>query len=589
MWHLGKAALSIGFLLWSAGFLLGQTDSLWQVAKAQDNDSIAVEILITYTTDTRGKPESYYRDMAKLVKEGIDRPAFFGVYHFFCGSHLMNHGNTDSAVSHFNKVLWAGGLQEETYPLLFGLTNGSHAYSLYQQGRFEEAGEAMIASVAHLERSSRPKLALIYKANLGAMYYASRDFEKLIESIYALLEQREDLSEQLIQDAHFNLSLSYYMLGNARKTVDLLDSLIPVQKVLSKELYSRSFVLRGMAHAMLNQIDLAQKDYNKALETLPKSDLSLTHADIYTELADLALSLKHTADADSFSLLAIKSINHYGTAAHYNYAFEQRARLHEQLGAFDSALYYVRKQHAAHDSILNARTKIQIEELNLRYETAEREREIERLKREEVAKSLRFKLILVSLLALLVLFALVALQKIRKVREAKAQAQYEARRMSLEYENQSLKREKLEQEVAQNQKRITTEAVKLSERNDLLSQTIQQIDEIEASAETERSERLYKLKRFLKRSLDDDSFWDNFKTAIMESDPKFMEQLTAMEQELSHREMRLLYLSKLGLTITECSQILHIAPKSVKMARYRLKQKLKLDADTTLEQFVSEL
>lgn len=589
MWHLGKVAFGIGFILWSTGGVFGQTDSLWKVAKAESNDSIAVEILISYTTDTRGKPDSYYSDMANLVKEGIDRPAFYGVYHFFSGSHLMNHGNTDSAVGHFNKVLWAAQLNKDSYPLLLGLTNGSHAYSLYQQGRFEEAGEAMIASVAHLERSSRPKLALIYKANLGAMYYASRDFKKLIESIYLLLEQREDLSEHMIQDAHFNLSLSYYMLGNAERTVGILDSILPGQKVISKELYSRSFVLRGMAHAMLKSMDLAQRDYEKGLEVLPEKDLSLTHADIFTELADLALSLGHTADADSFSLLALKSIKQYGTAAHYNYAYEQRARLHEQIGAFDSALYYVRKQHAAHDSILNARTKIQIEELNLRYETAEREREIELLKREEIAKSFRFKLILVSLLALLVVISLVARQKIRKVREAKAKAQYEAKRMSLEYENQSLKREKLEQEVAQNQKRITTEAVKLSERNDLLSQTILQIDEIVASTETERAEKLHKLKRFLKRSLDDESFWDNFKKAIMESDPKFMEQLAAMEHELSHREMRLLYLSKLGLTITECSQILHIAPKSVKMARYRLKQKLGLDTDTTLEQFVSEL
>ncbi|MDD5507661.1 MAG: LuxR C-terminal-related transcriptional regulator [Bacteroidales bacterium] len=66
-------------------------------------------------------------------------------------------------------------------------------------------------------------------------------------------------------------------------------------------------------------------------------------------------------------------------------------------------------------------------------------------------------------------------------------------------------------------------------------------------------------------------------------------KLTAGFPHLTLQEKHLAMLIRLNLSTKEIATLLNISPKSVEVARYRLKKKLNLQQDDNLAQFINNL
>jgi DNA-binding CsgD family transcriptional regulator len=86
--------------------------------------------------------------------------------------------------------------------------------------------------------------------------------------------------------------------------------------------------------------------------------------------------------------------------------------------------------------------------------------------------------------------------------------------------------------------------------------------------------------------LSTESEWEEFKLKLQELNPVFLEQLLVNHPDLSKSEIRLLTLIKVGYSQKEIANILNIAPDSVKKARSRVRKKLRLDEDITLNAYL---
>lgn len=66
----------------------------------------------------------------------------------------------------------------------------------------------------------------------------------------------------------------------------------------------------------------------------------------------------------------------------------------------------------------------------------------------------------------------------------------------------------------------------------------------------------------------------------------FMERLSLLHPDLSRNEKRLASLLKIDLTTKEIASIIDSTPKTVNMARYRLRKRMNLENDESLTEYI---
>ncbi len=158
---------------------------------------------------------------------------------------------------------------------------------------------------------------------------------------------------------------------------------------------------------------------------------------------------------------------------------------------------------------------------------------------------------------------------------------------------------------------IENESLKLKESKEQLS--IKSMELIEAEIQLSESERsITEIENELTKVLNNDPKIDKVafnkltlqikqhKQSIMNKDkllshinsinPKFFQTIQQQtDLELTNNEMKHCAYIKLQLSNKEVANIMHVTSKSVEMARYRLKKKLKLGADQSLHHFINSI
>jgi DNA-binding CsgD family transcriptional regulator len=83
--------------------------------------------------------------------------------------------------------------------------------------------------------------------------------------------------------------------------------------------------------------------------------------------------------------------------------------------------------------------------------------------------------------------------------------------------------------------------------------------------------------------------WDLFRNYFENVNKGFNIKLREINPDLSTHDYRLAALISLNLNIKETSELLHISPSSVKIARHRLRKRLNIQRGDDLYVFLSKL
>ena len=95
--------------------------------------------------------------------------------------------------------------------------------------------------------------------------------------------------------------------------------------------------------------------------------------------------------------------------------------------------------------------------------------------------------------------------------------------------------------------------------------------------------------KLIENSLSTEAEWAEFKSKFKEINPSFLEQLFVNHPDLTKSEIRLLILIKIGYSQKEIANILNIAPESVKKAKNRVRKRLNLTKNITLNEYLLQL
>lgn len=186
--------------------------------------------------------------------------------------------------------------------------------------------------------------------------------------------------------------------------------------------------------------------------------------------------------------------------------------------------------------------------------------------------NLRLRVILLIGLVLTITTALLLWNKIIKRRlknekrliQEKATEQDQVAQMELKYKNREL----------------TSYSLQLIERDDLLDQLIEHIDK-------DKSRKAKSLK-FARKRLDSD-LWEEFEKRFVNIHQGFYERLTNKYPVLTTNDLKFCALVKLNLKGKEIARLLGMTEKSVHSARYRIRKKLELPSNDSLEEFLNEV
>lgn len=234
------------------------------------------------------------------------------------------------------------------------------------------------------------------------------------------------------------------------------------------------------------------------------------------------------------------------------------------------------------DSLLGAEKRREIASLEEEFEAEKRENEIALQKKENdllVEKNLAARNRNIGLGVLAILIAALALAIMSRQRN---KARFQTSMIKLkEAEN-----EKLSQQLAHRTRELTSKALFIAQNNELINELKAQLQDL---ASDNQREEVNSIVNSLNVNTVQKRNWESFTSQFEELNPEFFRSLTGGEANLTKSEIRLAALLRMGLSSKNIANMLNISEDGIKKARYRLRKKMNLNTEESLEAYIMQV
>lgn len=143
-------------------------------------------------------------------------------------------------------------------------------------------------------------------------------------------------------------------------------------------------------------------------------------------------------------------------------------------------------------------------------------------------------------------------------------------------------------EIEAKEKELASNTMLMSQKNSQLKELSAQIERMERKGDIPQSNS-DTLKNTIDRQLNADDDWRYFKLRFEKVHPDFFPALAQKHPGLSKTDQRLCAYIRVGMSAKEISQILSVKPETVNTSRYRIRKKMQLPADVTLESALEQI
>jgi DNA-binding CsgD family transcriptional regulator/uncharacterized membrane protein YidH (DUF202 family) len=154
-----------------------------------------------------------------------------------------------------------------------------------------------------------------------------------------------------------------------------------------------------------------------------------------------------------------------------------------------------------------------------------------------------------------------------------------------------LKEEQIKAEKEKTEREALTQTLLLQQKNQVFEAVQKSIEVLFQSKDLTpvQEKKLKDTLHIIKQNLNLEQQWESFKTFFEANYPAFMEEISEKYPQLTQNDIRHIAYAKMGLSTKEIANIMNIEAKSVRMARYRIKQKLNPESDKTLYELLNEI
>jgi tetratricopeptide (TPR) repeat protein len=505
------------------------------------------------------------------------------------------------------------------------------------RGEYTAAIHAYDTSNQILAGTRRVDKQLKNYSSLGMAYSRLGDIPKAIRFLLEALRMAETTGDKASQATIYNsLGVAYKNQGSNddaflayKKAIDLFQEVKKPENV-------------GGAYSNIGNIFMRRGDYGSAL-VYQKKALSIFDSlqndrgivTCYNNLSEISLKSKNYGEAMNFSEKALEisekkgffvsqiaallglgavstELNDYARGEQYllrairlavdkNYRTEliniyrQLSDCYRGMGKKDDALKYFQLHAAMKDSLINQQSLATVSNLRTSYDLEKKEAAIEILRKDnEIAKLSRNRAILAAIGLLSIAASLVAWQTVRIRKDKQIHLQQkklqdvEQALITAQLATAKVKEEELLKELEYKNRSLTTYALSMVQKNEILEEVKEGVDGLLKNPDT-AAEHLKKLKRVVEHAISVDKDWEDFKMYFDEVHADFFSRLNERFPDLSSTDLRLCALIRLNLNMKQVASILRISPDSVKISRYRLRKKFNLQTEDNLAGFIMSI
>jgi tetratricopeptide (TPR) repeat protein len=339
---------------------------------------------------------------------------------------------------------------------------------------------------------------------------------------------------------------------------------------------AEQYNLIGATYVKMDSLSMAKIFLNKSIE-LSKTNGEISMVGLATRnLGDVFYKEKKYASALSQFQNSLEISRQTANNIEISEDYLKISQTYEKLGNLSKAIEYRKLYSTVHDSVFNQENKDKFRALELNYETEKSEQEIALQKKEIALLEEKEKLtdlqrlgLLASLIITVLLFGITYYGIRQKMKRNK------------------LERERVDAELAFKRKELTTHALNLARKNETLESLKSKAQEFKKKGNMGTGYN--QLIRSINFNLQDDNNWENFSRYFEEVHKDFNRNVKTKYPEVSSNELRLLALLKMNLSSKEIANILNISAEGIKKARYRLRKKLDLTTEESLQELVLRL
>ena len=591
-----------------------------ELSNRKIDDSIKVSILINLNKNLKySKPEEAKSYALQGIKISNRINYKFGIAagNMHIGDYYLNKSENDSALYYYD--IAKKNFEDISYTR--GLIFINHARSIVKEttGELDEAiaiTKENLILIEETEDDDDPsKIKFIgahhdalsiryaekgnYKIALKEAFKALECFEKaedprragaleqigIIQSTQKNYESAINYYEQaakIYEEEHQEWSLTYVntSLGSTYRKLDDYKNAKKHYNLAIKyaEEFEDKFALTdaiiGVAELELKNKNFAKAELHfqevKAIAEDENYNLNLANA--LHGLSKIEYNNKNYSKAIKYNDEAIKLAKPNNALAYLKRFYPYRATILQGQNNYKEAIIYLNASQEVNDSLYSIAKAQQIEELKTIYETEKKEQQIA-LQEKEIdllEKKGEINTLYIILLGFGLLLAIIGFYALnQKLKRSKAE------------------KEKLNLELDFKKKELTTHALHLAKKNEVLENLKQQAKNFKAS---ENSQKGYnQLIRTINFDLKDDNNWGNFSRYFEQVHTGFNTAVKQKFPEVTSNELRLMALLKMNLTSKEIANILNISPEGIKKARYRLRKKLGITTEDSLQDLVLNL
>jgi len=329
--------------------------------------------------------------------------------------------------------------------------------------------------------------------------------------------------------------------------------------------------------------DKAQNYINQALTIARKTRHEEVIANCYGILSEYALAEGNYAEAERLFLSGFSEVeNSLGSSIGVKASMMKGlATVAEKSGDQIKALNYYKRYMQYEKEAYNAAKLSIAQKLEVRYEAEKKEKELATLQeRATFNRKLNFisiGLIIAGFLTLVFIFRSYHFRLKSSIQQQKLRAE-EAARLKAEQELLEERQDKL-------QKELLAGSLQMEQKNDLL-QTMRD----KLADQQENGMLKNQIERILKEDLRMDEDFEHAKASLTNIHPEFFNRLQQQaNNKLTRLDLKHCTYILMGFSNKEIANRLGVDPKSIIMARYRIKQKLNLDKEASLDLLIQKL
>lgn len=506
----------------------------------------------------------------------------------------MYEGAMDSAMLSNGQHAKIVEAMKDSSKIALGLANRGQINK--ELGHYPEAFSNYAEAIAIYRSTGQDKSVARVHIELAALSAMTGETKKAIEyNQMAAHFYRHDQDQRTYGYLLTNMANDLIYLGRYDTARQVLDQAIPILKETSA-----TYLLMN-AEAQYGRLYFELGDYEAALRYFVRSNERFKSGNypaqqaynegflskIYRVQGQPEVALHHARNA-------LRLNQQMGYNEEYAHALLELYEAFLSAGQSDSALEYFTRYYQVRDSLFGIEKEKQLNALKLEYETSLKE---ERLNLQEAeiellgARASRERLKAIALgsglILVLLLGSLAVYNQRRLMTSQRAIARQKAQLQQSEIERNEALNLKLQAELDQRKRELTSQALLMAEKNELMLQLRNQIDNLTPTPENRN--QINGLQKQLDRAVNSREDWQKFMRAFGQVHPGFMEHLQSRHTDINTNELRLAALHRLNFTSKEIATLLHITPEGLKKARYRMRKKLGLAPKNRLSDYLLEL